>query len=180
MNYSRFATLLLIFIVASCNSSSDPYGIAPNRVGKLQRTTRLNQLDSIYALDSLVRDSSLISMGLNSSIQVFEKGGKLLLTLSPASDTLNRIGNIRIQDPRFTTEKGISIESTFGEVASKYEIQKVITSFKNLVLILKDTDVYVTISREDLPGDLRFSSAAIEAVQIPETTPIRYLMVAWD
>lgn len=180
MNPYRLGSLLLIALVSSCNSTPDPFSIEPNRVGKLSRNHRLAELDSIYASDSLVRDSSLVSMGMNSSIQVYEKGGKLMLTLSPATDTLNRIGNVRIQDPRFTTEKGITSESTFGEVTSKYEIQKIITSFKNLVILLKETEVYVTISREDLPGDLRFSNAPIEAVQIPENTPIKYLMVAWD
>ena len=165
-----------MLVLASCSSGeSDPFHIEPDRVGKLQRSTRISQLDSIYVADSLV-----LTMGMNSGFQVFEKGGALLLTLSPASDTLERIGNIRIHDKRFTTEKGITLESTFAEVTAKYEIQKVITSFKNLVVLLKDTDVYFSISREDLPSDLRFTTDPIEAVQIPDTTPIKYLMVAWD
>ena len=182
MNSNLKGILLLVMLVlASCSSGeSDPFHIGPDRVGRLQRSTRISQLDSIYVADSLVRDSAMLSMGMNSSFQVFEKGGALLLTLSRASDTLERNGNIRIQDKRFTTEKGITLESSFAEVTAKYEIQKVITSFKNLVVLLKDTDVYFSISREDLPSDLRFTTDPIEAVQIPDTTPIKYLMVAWD
>jgi hypothetical protein len=181
MKYAIPAILLFAITLYTCGSGeSDPFFIGPDQVGKLQRTSRISELDSIYAADSLVRDSSMISIGLNNSIQVFEKGGKLLLTLSPASDTLNRIGNVRVHDVRFKTDKGISTESTFSEISSKYEIQKIITAMKNLVVLLKGTDVYVTISREDLPSDLRFTSDPIEAVQIPDNTPIRYLMVAWD
>lgn len=181
MKYIVSAFLIFLITLSSCSSNaSDPFYIGPDRVGKLQRNSNLSALDSIYATDSLVRDSSMIAMGLNSSIQVFEKGGKLLLTLTPAGDTLNRIGNVRVHDARFKTDEGISMESTFAEVSSKYEIQKIITSMKNLVILLKDTDVYITISREDLPSDLRFTSDPIEAVQIPDNTPIKYLMIAWD
>lgn len=180
---SYFNGIFLIVILASTSCSSgdsDPFSMGPDRVGRLQRSSRISQLDSIYIADSLVRDSTMLSMGMNSGFQVFEKGGTLLLTLTQASDTVERIGNIRIHDNRFKTEKGITLESTFAEITAKYEIQKVITSFKNLVILLKDTDVYFTISREDLPSDLRFSTDPIEAVQIPDDTPIRYLMVAWD
>jgi hypothetical protein len=180
-SYFNGIFFLVILVFASCSSgNSDSFSIGSDQVGRLQRNTRINQLDSIYVADSLVRDSTMLSMGMNSGFQVFEKGGALLLTLSPATDTIERIGNIRIHDNRFKTSKGITLESTFAEITAKYEIQKVITSFKNLVVLLKDTDVYFTISREDLPSDLRFTKDPIEAVQIPDNTPIKYLMVAWD
>lgn len=159
--------------------NEDPFEIVANRVGKLHRETTLSQLDSIFRADSLVRDTTRLKLGKNDKIEVFEKGGKLLLTLSPAADTLGRIGNIRIHDLRYTTDTGLTLASTFGDIKSKAEIRKVITSLNNLVVLLKGSDVYFTISREDLPASLRYTPE-VELVQIPDNAKVKYMMVGWD
>lgn len=181
MKKSILLALGCALLLTQCKTDTeDPFAIAPDRVGKLHREHTLGQLDSIFRADSLVRDSTRLKLGSNGKVEVFEKGGKLLLTLSPASDTLSRIGNVRIHDPRFKTEKGISLASTFGEIKSKYEIRKVITSLNNLVVLLKGSDVYFTISRDDLPASLRYTTDPVEPVQIPDLAPVKYMMVGWD
>lgn len=181
MKKLAFWALGCALLLPGCKpDTEDPFSIGPDRVGKLHRAHTTAQLDSIFRGDSLVRDSTRLKLGQDGKIEVFEKGGKRLLTLSPASDTLRRIGNIRIHDPRYHTDKGVSLGSTFGEIKAKYEIRKVINSLNNLVVLLKGSDVYFTISREDLPGSLRFSTEPIEAVQIPDTAPVKYMMVGWD
>ena len=176
-----FLALACALLLTHCKpDTEDPFSIGPDRVGKLHREHTTGQLDSIFRADSLVRDSTRLKLGQDGKIEVFEKGGKLLLSLSPASDTLHRIGNIRIHDPRYHTEEGVSLGSTFGEIKARYEIRKVITSLNNLVILLKGSDVYFTISREDLPASLRYSNEPIEAVQIPDAAPVKYMMVGWD
>ena len=168
-------------LLANCKTDTeDPFTIGPDRVGQLHREHTTGQLDSLFATDSLVRDTTRLKLGQDGKVEVFEKGGKLLLTLSPASDTLHRIGNIRIHDARYHTDQGISLLSTFGQIKAKYEIRKVITSLNNLVILLKGSDVYFTISREDLPASLRYSKGDIEPVQIPDSAPVKYMMVGWD
>ncbi|MBC2839685.1 hypothetical protein [Robiginitalea sp. SC105] len=169
-------------LVAGCTTdpAADPFLITQDQVGKLHRDHTLSQLDSIYRADSLVRDTTRSQLGSASRIEVYEKGGKHLLTLSPAGDSLNLIGNIRVHDKRFTTDKNIFLGSTFGEIKEQYEIRKVITSLNNVLVLLKGTDVYITISRESLPASLRYSRDPIEAVQIPDSAPVKYLMVGWD
>lgn len=162
------------------NDKEDPFAIVADRVGKLHRDNTVSQLDSIFRADSLVRDSTRLKLGNNEKIEVFEKGGKLLLTLSPAADTLGRIGNVRIHDARYKTETGLTLASTFGEIKSKAEIRKVITSLNNLVVLLKGSDLYFTISREDLPASLRYTPDPVELVQIPDAAPVKYMMVGWD
>ena len=175
--------LLFIFplLLTFCTPDrEDPFLVGKDRVGKLLKTNRLAQLDSIYSQDSLVRDSASLSLGRSSRIEVYETGGKHLLTLTPMADSLERIGNIRIWDPRFHTEAGIGLESTFGEIEKAHEIRKVVSSRSNILILLKDHPAYFTISREELPAALRYTDTPIEAVQIPDGARIKYMMVGWE
>ena len=176
-----FLPLIALVVLAGCQEASeDPFTVAPGRVGKLLKTHRVSELDSIYATDSLVRDSTRIGLGINGKIEVFEKGGAHLLTLSPQADSLRGIGSIRIRDPRFQTPEGIGLNSSFGEIEKAYEIRKVLSSLNNVLVLLKGKDVYFTISREELPGSIRYSNSPVEAVQIPDAARIKYMMVDWD
>lgn len=155
------------------------FTITNDNVGKLDKFSLVSDLESIYEQDSLAIDS----MVLNGSkkIRVFEKGGKHLLTLTPNSEDSPTIEHIRIHDPRFETEKGVSLESTFKDIKEEHDIKKVLTSMNNVLIILKDSRVYFTIGKEELPSSLRYASSAnIEAVQIPDKAKIKYMMVAWD
>lgn len=169
-------------ILAGCETDpkTDPFAVVQGQVGKLNRDHTMAELDSIYSADSLVRDSTRMQFGSEGKVEVYEKGGKHLLTLSPAGDSLNRIGNIRVHDKRFKTDKGIHLGSTFGEFNEQYEVRKIITSLNNVLVLFKGTEVYITISREDLPASLRYSTDPIEAVQIPDNAPVKYMMVGWD
>ena len=69
----------------------------------------------------------------------------------------------------------------FKDIKDNYSIRKVITSMNNVVILLKDSDVYFTISKAQLPSSLRYASSVnIEAVQIPDDDKIKYMMVGWD
>ena len=114
-------------------------------------------------------------------INIYEKGGKPLLTITPNNDSIQGISNIRINDPRFITDKGIGLASTFKDIKAKYEIKKVVTSMNNVVLFVKDHDVYFTIDREELPASLRYTrDISIEEIQIPDKARIKYLMIGWE
>ena len=79
-------------ILASCQPEApSPFRIESGRVGPLMRTHTTPQLDSIFATDSLVRDTVRMPLGTSGKVEVFEKGGKHLLTLSPAGDSLGLI-----------------------------------------------------------------------------------------
>ncbi|MGS0524953.1 hypothetical protein ACU8V7_06845 [Zobellia nedashkovskayae] len=180
---SIVASICLIVCLASCNEEKDTsFSIIKDRVGKLDRISLVRDLKIIYENDSIVKDSTSTNSANNSKkVKVFEKGGKVLLTLTPNSDSIPTIENIRIEDTRFTTEKGVGLGSTFKDIKDNYTIRKVITSMNNVVILLKDSDVYFTISKEELPSSLRYATSVnIEAVQIPDDAKIKYMMVAWD
>jgi hypothetical protein len=170
----------ILFLTYCKPDREDPFLIGKERVGKLLKTHQVSQLDSIYRQDSLVRDTARLAMGINGKIEVYEPGGKHLLTLTPSIDSLQRIDNIRIRDPRYKTEAGIGLESTFGAIEKAYEIRKVVSSLNNVLVLVKDHPVYFTISREELPAALRYTNTPIEAVQIPDKARIKYMMVGWE
>lgn len=178
------AVIIPIFLLGiQCRQETDTiFLVNKEQVGKLFRNSTVRELDSIFSGDSLVTDSIKTRLGSSPGrIKVFEKGGKQLLTLTPSADSLNRIESIRILDPRFTTAEGVGLGSTFGEIRKHYPIRKIVTSLNNVVVFIKGQDFYFTISRDQLPASLRYSTELkVEEVQIPDQAKIKYLMVGWD
>jgi len=171
---------LILFI--GCKEEKDSrYLITKDSVGKLKRTDLVKDIAHIYEQDSVVQDTSALNIGTSTKkINIYEKGGKHLLTITPTSDSIPKIENLRIYDPRFVSDKGIGLNSTFKEIKDNYTIRKIVTSRNNVVLFVKDSDMYFTISREELPASLRYATnTSIEAVQIPDNARIKYLMVGW-
>lgn len=177
-----FLNLLLICLLSGCGKSIEPRFLIENdHVGPLTRTTGLDEISQLFAGDSLVRDSTDTDIGSSHSrIEVYQKGGGHLLTITPTADSLKRIGNIRVLDPRFTTKEGVGLGSTFEDIRSHYPIRKIVTSMNNVVIFIKGKDYYFTISREELPANLRYRKGLqVEEVQIPDQAKIKYLMVGW-
>lgn len=179
-------TIIILFsfiMLTLCKKEEDAtFKITTNNVGKLDKASLARDIDLIYAKDSIVKDTIESNFGHGSSkIKIFEKGGPLLLTLTPNSDSIPTIQNVLINDKRFKTDKGINIESTFKDIQENYEIKKIITSINNVVILLKDSDIYFTIDKDQLPESLRYNANTnIEAVQIPDAAKIKYMMVGWD
>jgi hypothetical protein len=175
--------LSCFFLLVNCQKEkNENFLITTNKVGKLDKNSLARDLELIYAEDSLVMDTVQLNFGSGASkIKIFEKGGAHLLTITPNSDSIPSVQNVQINDERFSTAKGISIKSTFKDIQSKYTIKKIITSLNNVVIILKDSDIYFTIDKTELPANLRYTANTnIEAVQIPDDAKIKYMMVGWD
>jgi hypothetical protein len=113
-------------------------------------------------------------------IEVYEKGGGHLLSISSTNDSVPMIENIRIYDPRYSTAEGVNVLSTFKDIKDKLKIKKVITSMNNVVILLNDSDLYFTISKDELPAELRFNNSDIDVVQIPDKAKIKYMMIGWN
>ncbi len=170
----------VLAIVQSCEKDS-PYLITENSVGPLLKTSPVSDLETLFPNDSIVKDITNINLGATSKkIEVFEKGGKPLLTLTSNADSIPTIENIRILDKRYTTNKGIGLQSTFKDIQKQYTIKKIVTTINSIVVFPKESNLYFTIDKEELPSNLRFSSSNIEAVQIPDEAKIKYLMVGWE
>jgi hypothetical protein len=170
-------------LLMQCEKEKDTkFLITNNSVGQLEKISLIRDLEVIFYQDSIVKDTMKLTTGLGArSIKIYEKGGNHLLTLTPSSDSIPKIQNVRINDPRFKTEKGIGLQSTFKDIKEKYTIQKIVTAINNIVIFVKDSDIYFTIDKSQLPESLRYvSSPNIDAVQVPDNAKIKYLMVGWE
>src|SRR5690606_13471380 len=100
--------LLAIFLI-SCEKEDDPFLITQNSVGLLTREVQVNELDSIYVNDSIVKEVTESQyFDTSNEIKIFDKSGMQMLLLEPvqAFDSTSTIGYIQILDPRFQTAKG--------------------------------------------------------------------------
>ncbi len=175
--------LLITMVLFQCQTTpkDTTFLITDTSIGKLEKSSLVRDLEVIYDQDSLVKDTTRLLKGFGAKkIDVFEKGGAHLLRLTASTDSIPVIDNVRVQDQRFKTEKGIGITSTFKDIKDNYEISKVITAMNNVVVLLKNSDIYFTIDKKELPSSLRYASSVnIEAVQIPDEAKIKYMMLGW-
>ncbi|WP_397362083.1 hypothetical protein [Olleya sp. R77988] len=180
-------TLLALSIIAitftSCKTEMDPFLIQNKNIGLLTDSTQVKDLKTIFAKDSIISPIAGDEFtGTLNTIDIYEKGGKHLLSFTPkqALDSTATISSIRIKDPRFKTEKGINYNSTFGEIKSKYTITKIQNSFKSASIFVKESDVFFLIDKKELPGEFRFDMTKnIEEANIPDTAKIKELMLGW-
>jgi len=176
-----YLVIALLFI--QCKEKDTTFLITKDSIGKLLKSTDSKDLGNIFTEDSIVKDTHQIKL-LSSikKIEIYEKGGVHLLSLTPRiNDSSATIKNIRVYDSRYVTDKGISINSTFKDIKDNYSIKKILNSLNNVVIFLKENDMYFTIDKKELPANLRYSSSTnIEAVQIPDTAKIKYFMIGWD
>ncbi len=177
-----FFSVLIIILGGSCKKEIDPrFSISGGGVGPISSSTTLAELNALFATDSIVRpDNSNQANTSSEVIRIYEKGGKHLLSVSPTTDRIPGIANIRIIDPRYMTPEGVHVQSTFKDIREKLNVKKVVTSLNNVVVLLKDSDLYFTISKEELPAELRFVNTDIDMIQIPDKAKIKYMMVGWN
>lgn len=172
----------LLFV--QCGKDTDLFLIQNGSIGNLNKEIKIKQIDSIFAEDSIVKtNSSPNALETQGEVEIYEKGGKKLLLLSPddENDPNSTITNIQVFDSRYKTEKGLTTASTFKDVKANYTIDNIETTINAVVIFLKETDVYLTIDKKSLPEELRYNmDLKVEASQIPDDAPIKYFMIGWE
>jgi hypothetical protein len=179
----KLVIFLCVFAIclSSCKEKDTAFLITNNSIGKLEKISLARDLDLIYADDSIVKDTFNSKLGpAYQKVKVFEKGGKHLLTITPSNDSIPVIENVRVFDERFSTETGIGLNSTFKDIQANYTVKKIVTTLNSVVVFVKESDLYFTIDKEELPANLRFGTNTIEAVQIPDDAKVKYLMIGWN
>ena len=178
-----YTVILCGVLLTGCNNEPNPFLIKKNNIGLLTDSTQVKTLDAIFMNDSVVRyiAGDEFSGSVN-TIEIYEKGGKKLLDLSPKEvlDSTSVIASVRIIDSRYHTEKKISILSTFKDIKEAYKISKIDNLINSIVVSVNDINASFTIDKKELPGSLRFdTNKIIDVLQIPEKAKIKYFMVHW-
>lgn len=180
-NISIFILAAVLFFTSCKDDTLDPFAVAKHQVGMVNDSTQVRDLRDIFANDSIVsfkEDDSFIG-GIN-PIYVYEKGGKLLLNITPteALDSTATISSIRLIDPRYKTEKLVSSASTFKDIKDNYKISEISNLINAVVVSVKDINASFTIDKDELPANMRFDmDMVIDPIQIPDDTKIKYFMV---
>ena len=179
-----FIGVFTTLFFTQCAKKNDPFLINEGAIGNLTQETQMRQIDSLFAADSIVKLNPIKNaIGTQGEVEIYAKGGAKLLLLSPddESDPNSVITNIQVFDPRYMTDKGLNVGSTFKDIKANYTISDIETTISAVVLFLEGTDVFITIDKKELPENLRYNpGVTVEASQIPDEAKFKYFMVGWD
>lgn len=185
MKNTLFAALICAVLITSCtnDASVDPFLISKTHIGLLTDSTQVKDIDAIFSNDSVVRYIAGDEfIGSVNTIEVYEKGGKKLLDLSPreALDSTSVISSVNIIDDRYKTEKNISTLSTFKDIKEAYKISKINNLINVIVVSVNEINASFTIDKKELPASMRFDmDLTIDPIQIPGKAKIKFFMVHW-
>ena len=184
MNKSLLYLIIFSLVLTSCKKEQDPFQVSKQHIGLLTDSTQVKDLEALFVNDSIVnyiKGDEFIEN--KSDIEVFEKGGKKLLILSPKQvlDSTSTIGSVQIIDSRFKTDKNISTLSTFKDIQYNYTVSRINNLINSIVISVDEINASFTIDKKELPANLRFDmNLKIEKSQIPDTAKIKYFFVHWN
>ncbi|WP_339702825.1 hypothetical protein [uncultured Marixanthomonas sp.] len=184
MKKTLLLSLLTTILFVSCDSNKDPFTIGEGSIGSLDKNIQMKQVDSIFAEDSIVKLNPIKNaLGTQGEVEIYDKEGNKLLLLSPEdeNDPNATVTNVQVFDARYKTDKGLTSGSTFKDVKANYTVSNIETTINSVVVFLKDSEIYLTIDKQQLPENLRYNpNAKIEASQIPDVAKFKYFMIGWE
>lgn len=171
------------FLFIECKEEKNPFLISNDAVGLLTRGMTIKKIDSVFSRDSIVKlytqNDELPTQG---EVEIFEKNGTKLLSISPITnnDPDALISNFQFFDPRYKTDKGLNLNSTFKDIKTNYKISNIETTISTVVLFLEDSDFFINIDKKELPENLRYNpNLEIDITNIPDEAKIKYFMLSW-
>ena len=171
----------LLFI--QCKEEINPFLISNDSVGALTRGMTIKEIDSIFAQDSIVKlyaqNEELPTQG---EVEIYDKNGTKLVSISPVTnnDPDALISNFQFFDPRYKTDKGLNLSSTFKDIKANYKILNIETTISTVVIFLEDNDLFINIDKNELPENFRYNpNLVIDVTNIPDEAKIKYFMLSW-
>ncbi|NEV93798.1 DUF1131 domain-containing protein [Psychroflexus sp. YR1-1] len=183
MKLIPFLSVLCLVVFTSCNQSTSETRIAKNQLGLLNPKTQISELNAILERDSVAEFDLRSNLGTTKEIEIYNEQGDLSLIIEPnyQGDSLVTISEIQILDPKYKTDKGLTIESPFKMIYENYKIDNIQNSINSVILSINEIGVYLVIDKKHLPSKLRFDSEIkIEANQIPDGAPFKYFWLRFD
>jgi hypothetical protein len=180
-NLLPIIVIVFSLFIISCNNNSK-FKIEKGMVGNITTKTTIQDLNTIFKNDSIVKNLSEGALGDNyfqddDEFLIFEKGGKHLLTIVPKEqlDSTSTIKSIEIHDNRFKTENGISLSSNFSEINASNSVRPEST-LQSVTLFLDELNATITIDKEEL-GIKDIITQKISLEQIPDLAKINSFIV---
>jgi hypothetical protein len=174
-------SMTLLFI--QCKEEINPFLISNDSVGTLTRGMTIKEIDSTFAKDSIVKlyaqNKELPTQG---EVEIYEKNGTKLVSISPVNnnDPDALISNFQFFDPRYKTDKGLNLSSTFKDIKANYKISNIETTISTVVIFLENNDLFINIDKNELPENFRYNpNLVIDVTNIPDEAKIKYFMLSW-
>jgi len=174
-------SVTLLFI--GCKEEINPFLISNDYVGALTRGMTIKEIDSIFSKDSIVKlyaqNEELPAQG---EVEIYDKNGTKLVSISPVTnnDPDALISNFQFFDPRYKTDKGLNLSSTFKDIKANYKILNIETTISTVVIFLEDNDLFINIDKNELPENFRYNpNLVIDITNIPDEAKIKYFMLSW-
>jgi len=179
------AVLLIVFVSFMSCSDKDKFVIEKGKVGKITKETTIKELKEIFKKDSISskmsgNESKDDYFQEEDEYFIYEKGGTLLLTITPKEqqDSLSTIKSIEIHDNRFATKNGINLASTFAEINTNYRL-RVESTLLSVTLFLDELNATMTVDKEEL-GLKDFTIQQVSLEQIPDLAKIKSFVIWFD
>lgn len=97
------------------------------------------------------------------------------------NENIKVVENIKILDPRYATDEGISLHSTFKDIKNQYTINRIENSISSIVLFIDEAHLYIALDKSFLPEQYRWDlSRSIAIEDIPDQTVIKHFMIGWN
>jgi len=173
----------LSLLFASCGKEQDPFEVSKQHVGLLTDSTLVKNLKTVFINDSITEIFNNNGfMGIGKSIEIFDKTGQKLLVLNPEykPDTTAVVKSVQIIDPRYKTDKNITVASTFKDINNSYKISRIDNLINSVVVSVNEINASFTIDKKELPANIRFDmNLDVEAMHIPDNAKIKYFFINW-
>jgi len=177
------ATVSVTLLFIQCKEEINPFLISNDSVGTLTRGMTIKEINSTFAKDSIVKlyaqNEELPTQG---EVEIYEKNGTKLVSISPVTnnDPDALISNFQFFDPRYKTDKGLNLSSTFKDIKANYKISNIETTISTVVIFLEDNDLFINIDKNELPENFRYNpNLVIDITNIPDEAKIKYFMLSW-
>jgi len=180
-----FALLLTFY---SC-SNTEEFTIEKNRVGLIDKETRVKDIDILFKNDSVVKRLSEGVLGYKGKYAqeddfylIYSKEGKHLLTLTPKEslDSMSNIRLVEVHDPKFVTKiGGVGLNSKFEEINLAMNISKIESTFTKVVLFFDQMNATITLDKLDL-GISTIQTNDVQIEQIPNLVQPKSFIIWFD
>jgi len=170
-------------LLVGCSQVDKKFLITDSSVGLLTRGSTINQLDTLYQKDSLVKTSLEGEFRYISEERflIYERGKekKQLLELTPnipLDGSPQYIQGVQVLDDRYTTKEGISLNSTFGNIKKVYKEFDFEQLLSTVIVMPKGSNLYFAFDQKELLPALD-DTYTIES--IPDTAKVKRLLLNW-
>jgi len=177
--------LIITLTILSIGCSNTEYKIEKGKVGKLNKEIKIQQLDSIFRNDSIVKrigEGDYMFSG-DDKYLIFDINKNHLLTITPRNqhDNDETLATIEIVSDLYKTNKGVSTKSKFEMIEKNHKINSIQNTINNLIIYVDDIDAYFIIDKQNLPIELRLGTEKIiKTINIPPDSKIKRFMIGWN